>query len=213
VTAADSEVFAERLTAVGELFDAQLTEARIALYFGALQDLSLDLVLQALNEAIRRQTFMPKPAELRALVCGTDDDATERAWLTFRAAVLRIGAYASVAVEDPVLGDTIQGVFGSWIEACSQDLSAEMWASTRKAFSRVYRVKSQSARRGTCYLRGLIERDNADRLQWQRFVPVGVITARGEMHVLNGEAAEAYRRQLEVYPAMRQLTEDVCEGS
>ena len=118
-------------------------------------------------------------------MCGTDEDATERAWLLFRAAVSRIGAYASVAVEDRVLGDAIQGVFGSWIEACSQELSPEMWASTRKAFGRVYRVKSQSSHQGICYLPGLIERENANRLHWQRYVPVGVITAQGVDNPVN----------------------------
>lgn len=211
MTDGDSEVFAERLIAVGELFDAQLTEAKIALYFGALQDLALDQVLQALNEAVRRHTFMPKPAELRTLVLGTDDDATERAWLIFRAAASRLGAYSSVALEDPVLGGTIQGVFGSWVEACSQDLSPEMWAATRKAFGRVYRVKRQQAGNGVCYLPGLIERENRDRLDWQRYVPVGVINAEGQIRLLNGEAAESYRRQIDVHPSRQQLP--ACEPS
>lgn len=207
MTDADSELFADRLIALGELFDAQLTEAKIALYFGALKDLDREAVLQALNEAVRRYTFMPKPAELRTLVLGSDEDMTERAWLIFRAAVPRIGAYTSVACEDPILGETIQSVFGSWIDACSQDLSPEMWIATRKSFGRIYRVVHDRRPTGVCYLAGLIERENNGRADWQRYIPLGVISPQGQIRVLNGDAADVYRRQLAAVASATQLLE------
>jgi hypothetical protein len=168
----DSDSFTRRLVGLGELFQANLTPMTQALYFEALRDPPFDRVLHALNTALRTCTFMPKPAELRFSILGDPDDAAESAWMTLRAAMRLVGAYASLVVADRVLGETIVAVFDSWPAACQLELSPEMWAAKRKEFGRVYRVNLERGLVGSKYLPGICEQQNAGRSDWTRYVQV-----------------------------------------
>src|SRR3990167_7003922 len=99
MTLAESDDFTARLVALGELFNAELSPVKQALYFEALRDLPLALVVKALNQAVRTQVFMPKPAELRTLAVGDDECAVEGAWLEYKRLARQIGGYHSVEVE------------------------------------------------------------------------------------------------------------------
>lgn len=138
----DAPEFFGRLTALAELFDAQFSPAKSALYFDALADLSLEQAASAMNAAARSCKFMPRPAELRTMVLGDVNERVERAWLAWRTAARKVGQYRSLLLEDTVLAETLEAVFGSWPAACSAEYSAEMWASKRKEFDRVYRALS-----------------------------------------------------------------------
>jgi hypothetical protein len=192
---ADNGEFRRRLITLAELFDAKLSPQKQALYFEALRDLPFTAVATGLNQAAKLCTFMPRPAELRTLAVGDAEDHAERAWMAFRAAMRRVGAYASLATVDPALGETITTVFGSWPGACATDLSPEMWAAKRKEFGRVYRVLVDRALVGTRYLCGLCEQQNAGRMEWGTYVPIGVIEGT-EVRTLTGAEAEDYRTQV-----------------
>jgi hypothetical protein len=192
----DSSEFVRRLVLLGELFDALLSPAKQALYFEALRDLPFDEVAAALNAAAKVCTFMPKPAELRKLAVGDDEDQAEQAWLALRGAMRSAGAYASLATEDPALGDTIAAMFGTWPEACHTELSPEMWSSKRKEFGRVYRVLRDRGLVGSRYLAGIAEQQNAGRSDWLKYVTVAVLGPRGTIRQLRGDEAETYRTAL-----------------
>lgn len=64
--AGDLARFGKQLAALAEVFDTNLSEGKLALYFEALCDLALDDVLAAMPAVSRTNTFFPKPAELRA---------------------------------------------------------------------------------------------------------------------------------------------------
>lgn len=168
----DSGEFTRRLIALAELFEANLTPAKQALYFEALRDIPFSDVAMALNVAVKTCTFMPRPAEIRKLAVGDTEDRAERAWLIWRSAARRAGHMASLVVDDPALAETILAVFGSWEESCALELSPEMWSAKRKEFGRVYRVMSNRALVGSRYLTGAAERNNAQRPEWQRFTTV-----------------------------------------
>lgn len=189
----DSGEFVRRLIVLGELFDITLPPARQALYFEALRDLSFEDVAASLNAAAKTCTFMSKPAELRKLAVGDDEDLAEVAWLAFRGAMRAAGAYASLVTSDPALGETIVAMFGSWPDACECELSPEMWSSKRKEFGRVYRVLRDRGLSGVRYLAGVCERQNAGRDNWLRFVDVAVLGAKGDMRRLRGDEAETFR--------------------
>lgn len=191
----DSGEFGRRLVTLAELFDLKLSPQRQALYFEALRDLSFDAVAGALNHAAKSCTFFPKPAELRTFACGDSEDHTEAAWLMFRQAMRIAGSYASVAVDDAALGESILAVFGSWPGACLAELSPEMWASKRKEFGRVYRVMRQRNLEGARYLPGLAETQNTSRNHSLKYVPVARI-GREAVQSLPPHDGERMRQQI-----------------
>jgi hypothetical protein len=79
------------------------------------------------------------------MILGGDEDAIEAAWVVFRQAMVRHGAYATVITQDHALGETVLTMFRSWPDACKTDLSPEMWAAKRKEFSRVYSMLRRRA--------------------------------------------------------------------
>lgn len=189
----DHTEFRQRLIGLAEVFDAKMSPQRVALYFEALRDLPFDAVVTALSRAVQTCTFLPRPAELRTLVLGDDEDHAEAGWMAMRAAFHTVGAYASLATSDPALGETITALFGTWPHACSQEFSPEMWSSKRKEFGRIYRVLRDRRLTGTRYLAGICEQQNAGHPEWLRFVTVGVIGPAGEISQLRGDQADGYR--------------------
>jgi hypothetical protein len=189
MTAADCEDFYMRLACVAELFDAAITQGKAELYFDALKDLPIIEVIAAMNAAVKLCTFMPKPAELRRLAVGDDDDHAERAWLAMKAAMRSIGAYGSLVTIDPALGETILAMFGSWPAACESDFSPEMWSSKRKEFGRVFHIFRGDGLQGIRRLAGL-NQDSGRELD--RFMDVAVIERDGAMHRLRGDKVEDY---------------------
>ncbi len=135
--ASDSGEFTRRLVGLGELFDADLSPVKQALYFEALKDLHLIDVLEGLDRAVRECKFMPKPVEIRALAVGSVEDQAEHAWVEFKDEMRRLGAYGN-PIFDAALAYAITDTFGTWPAACAADLSPEMWASKRKEFCRSY---------------------------------------------------------------------------
>ena len=190
----DSGEFTRRLVTLGELFEVTLSPVKQAMYFDALRDVPFEAVAVALRAAARGCTFMPKPAELRKLALGDDDDTAERAWQLLRTAFRRAGAYRSIAGE-AALVETIAAMFGSWPAACQCEVSPEMWASKRKEFGRVYRLMRDRALDGHRYLPGIVEQQNAARLEWRRFAELAVLDG-ADVRLLNGDEAETYRGQL-----------------
>lgn len=189
----DSGEFRRRLVVLAELFDLKLSPQRQALYFEALRDLPFDVVAVALNFAAKGCTFFPKPAEIRKFALGDSEDQAEVAWMAFRAAMRDAGSYASLALDDPALGESIVAVFGSWPAACSTELSSEMWASKRKEFGRVYRVMANRNLTGTRYLPGICEQQNYGRAEWMEHVPVKRVGAGGVIVTLSLPEAEIAR--------------------
>jgi hypothetical protein len=188
----DSTVFLQELAELGEVYEKPLSPAVQVIYFQALADLDLAAVIDAMQAAVRTCTFMPKPAELRKLALGDNEDAAERAWMGFRAAMRSVGSYASLITGDPVLGETILAMFGSWPAACQADLSPEMWAAKRKEFGRIYRIEAERGLVGVRYLAGICEQQNAGMSAWTKHVPVHRLDGHA-IHALNITDAENVR--------------------
>jgi hypothetical protein len=191
----DNVEFRNRLVVLAELFDLKLAPTRQALYFEALRDLPFPNVAIALNQAAKHCKFFPKPAELRALAVGDAEDAAEAAWMALRKAMSAVGSYSSLVTSNPVLGEAITAVFGSWPEACAMELTPEMWSSKRKEFGRVYRVLAGRGLDGARYLVGICEAQNSGQAEWKRFNPVAVLEADG-VRQLTAAEADSYRTAL-----------------
>ncbi len=140
MTHEDIAEFSARLTEIAELYEAELSESKILLYFQALEDIDLDFVLGGLVGCAKICRFFPKPVEIRSLVLGNDEDHAELAWLEYKRQAREFGGYSSPDFADGALAQALVAVFGSWEAACWEDFTPEMWVAKRKEFGRVYRV-------------------------------------------------------------------------
>jgi hypothetical protein len=163
MTKDDFTEFGQQLVTLAELFEAELSEARLLMYFEALLDIQASAIYQGIREAARRCKFFPKPVELRSFALGDDDDSAELAWREYKRLARTVGGYRSPRITDAALAETILAVFDTWENACWQELSPEMWASKRKEFGRVYRVLRQRGELEPVQLTGVCDRENALR--------------------------------------------------
>lgn len=186
MTEADKPRFFRTIIALAETWKEPMSDLRLEGYWMGLSDLKIADIETAAAKAIRGSTYFPRPAELRSIIFGNDAHTAEIAWMAWKNAARRLGAGASVVVEDAALAETLTQMFGGWPEACAKELSPEMWASTRKEFDRVYSVMRERGLTGIRYLIGSHERNNSERSDWQKFTPVGFITGE-EVKQLSGE--------------------------
>jgi hypothetical protein len=106
------EDFAGLMALLAEVFGKELNPQLVEIYFRALADFSIERIAAAVEEAVRRLRFFPKPAELIELMEGSPDDQAEHAWGQFWLALTRIGTYRSLYCEDDVLAEVIRRQFG-----------------------------------------------------------------------------------------------------
>ncbi len=124
------------IIAVGLMYEKEMTKMVIDLYWLALNDLELKAVERALQIHMRdtdRGRFMPKPADLRELICGPPKSAVI-AWRQVERAALRHGYTATVQFTDGTINAVLRDL-GGWQWLCSQNLD-EPW--TQKEFERRY---------------------------------------------------------------------------
>ncbi len=180
MTSTDLVTLAKRLEGLAAYFERPLNETQAEIYLAGLEDLPLEAVIAALSQWVKTgKPFMPKVTEIRELITGTEDTRAEYAWRQLQEAMRRAGSYASVVMADPALAMTVETLWGSWPQACADDLSPEMWASRRKEFGRVYRLACQRGLAGACHLVGLHEAANAEAGHTFTFTPVWIVDAEG----------------------------------
>ena len=192
----DKPAFLKALVTLSELFGKPLSPAVQVLYFDALKDLDAAVLSRAMHAAAQGCTFMPKPAELRTLAIGNTEDQAEQAWIGLRKAFGTVGAYRSLVTQDAALGDAITTMFGSWPAACASEFTPEMWSAKRKEFGRIYRVMRGRDLQGARYLPGIVERENAGRIEWVKYTEIGLVAPDGQVNLLGPGEAEAARAML-----------------
>jgi hypothetical protein len=160
----DAEAFAELLATVGEFYDANISAARHAMYFGALLEFDFDIVRAAMNKHVATSKYFPKPADIRDLIEGTESERDANVWLSLNAAIRRVGVWQSVIIEDPYLADAIIRIWGSWVACCEFAARADqiLWNSKRKDLTAAYRIaqKMIPKGRGPIMLAGHCEMEN-----------------------------------------------------
>ena len=105
--------FTKILTGLAAMFDKPLTELLRDMYFGALQDLTIEQINNAGNQLARTATFFPKPVEFRNAINGNQDEAAIAAWKKVLKAKSKAGQYQSVKFDDPVIHSVIK-LMGGW---------------------------------------------------------------------------------------------------
>lgn len=176
MTENNREAFGRDMLMMASGYNAPMSDLRIELYFAALHDLDIAIVERAITVAVNRCKFCPTIADLREVVDGSQTDRAELAWMTWKEAARKHGAYTSLDCADAAFAETILAVFTSWPAACSLDLSDEMWAAKRKEFERVYRVMERRELGGSRRLAGIAELQNTNP-EWTRHTPIAYIGA------------------------------------
>lgn len=200
----EREVFAEVLASVCEVYGkAYPSQAVFDLWFAALAEFDLAQVRQAfaayVQGASENAHFMPKPADIVALVRGDTELAVAVAWAKVEEALSSVGQYQSVCFDDARIHAVIM-LMGGWLKLFG---SADELKWLKKEFCCLYEALSrQSVGEYPSHLVGLTERHNTSN-GFAGFVrppvPVGDIEAARLVykHGTKHQALPPSQRQLE----------------
>lgn len=121
----DFRRFGVALSAVAELHGKAISEGAMTLWWQALQRFEIEQVEAALRRCVEDPDggqFMPKPADLIKRLDGTATDRSLIAWGKVLDAMQRVGAYTSVAFDDPAIHAAIVDI-GGWTQVCRGEVA------------------------------------------------------------------------------------------
>jgi hypothetical protein len=171
----DIEDFAGLMALLAEVFGKDLTPQLVEIYFRALADFPIERIAAAIDEAVRRLKFFPKPTELIELIEGSPDDQAEQAWAQFWLALNRGGTHRSLNCEDVILAETIRRQYGSWADAWNiprPEDNPPGFQIHHRNFVSTYRDLARRPQPWDPYLIGQFEAANlASMSSWTRGLP------------------------------------------
>lgn len=112
--------FTSALTAVAEMHGKQLSEGVLLMWWEALKGYDLEQVEEGLAAHVRNPDagqWMPKPSDIIREIDGGRKDRASLAWSKAYDGMSRVGAYTSVAFDDPIIHAVIEDV-GGWVKVC-----------------------------------------------------------------------------------------------
>ena len=134
----DTKRFAEAIAMLGEAFRQKITATTIKAYQIGLRGCSIEAIEQAAARCLETSTFMPAPAELRAVAIAggmTIEDRTVRAWQALVEGA-HIGTDYGLEWDDPLINATVRHLGGrERIEAIDDQ---EFYKWYRKDFEKTY---------------------------------------------------------------------------
>jgi hypothetical protein len=118
--ASDRGEFAALVADVMAFYRQDCTEFTLTVWWEACKGFELEQVRKAFTAHAmdpERGQFAPKPADVVRELAGTHTDRALLAWGKVHEAAARIGAYQSVAFDDPAIHAAIEDV-GGWMAVC-----------------------------------------------------------------------------------------------
>lgn len=189
---ADRESFAVLLTDVMAFYRQDVSPFALSVWWQACQQFDIEQVRKALTahamDAERGQ-WAPKPADLVRMLQGTFTDRSLVAWGKVLDAAQRVGAYESVAFDDPAIHCAIVDL-GGWQAVCRTDMDELPFL--QKRFTDAH--KAYAARPSLTYparLAGDHEQSNA--LRGMPVVPpvlIGDPAKAAEVQKMGGESGK-----------------------
>lgn len=131
----DREKFNETLIAMAEIFDKQLSESQLDLYWNALNDLSDEDFNKAANIVTRTCEYFPRPVNFREHIIPDIQARASIAYDVLEGAFKNHGIYASVNFADKVITAVVKSL-GGWVKYCEMPDDELKWY--RKDFERKY---------------------------------------------------------------------------
>ncbi len=124
----DQKRFIEILTTAAGLYEKDLTEMVIEVYYQTLQGYSIEDISATFTKHIKSSKYFPKPAEILEVLHGVGDELDARSLQQAAAvwnAIARVGHGSSVFFKDPVSAAVVKGVYGGWCKLASETKEAE----------------------------------------------------------------------------------------
>lgn len=162
MTPADQAEFGALLRATYALYRAEFSGAVIAIWWEAMRAFDLAAVRDALGRHAMNPDagqFLPRPADVVRMLCGSTLDAALVAWTRAMDAVASVGTYETVCFDDPITQRVIAEM-GGWI-ALGAVTERELPFRQREfeARYRAYRARSEVPEHPAA-LPGIFDRDN-----------------------------------------------------
>ena len=152
----DKKKFREIMAALAEVFDKEISETLLAVYWQVLEPYQDDEALKALNSCLKGCKFFPKPADILEFLQGKVDDRAVQAWEQVDKTMREHGNYVSVDFGDSKIHRVIE-LLGGW--SYLGTLTEDEWKWKRKEFESAYRAIQGNG--GPARVAGLIEQSNA----------------------------------------------------
>lgn len=146
MTPRDKHEFAALMAALGDYYGRELSDAVIGMYWQGLEHYDIAAVREALNRHMHNPDtgqFFPKIADISRMLAGTTQDAALVAWAKVDQAVRRIGTYADVVFDDPLVHRVLHDM-GGWMGLGTKN--EDEWPFVAKEFEnryRGYRIRSE----------------------------------------------------------------------
>lgn len=140
MTANDRERFARLIADVLGFYGQTPSVFALGVWWQACQAYDLDAVQAAFGRHAmdpERGQWAPKPADLVRQLQGSADDRAAMAWSLVLGACNRIGAYADVAFDDPIIHAVVADL-GGWPTLCRTETAALSY--TQHRFVTAYRA-------------------------------------------------------------------------
>jgi hypothetical protein len=140
----DREHFAALMAGVGELYGKPLSPQLLAIYWEGLKDCDFDEVRVAVNLHVRNPDtgqFMPKIADIIKFLEGNTLTQAMRAWQKVQDAMRRVGTYASVVFDDPLIHAVLDDMGGWQLLGRVQDDEIQFKAREFEKRYQTYKLK------------------------------------------------------------------------
>lgn len=136
----DKSKFSKLITDVLAFYRQDASVFALSVWWEACKSFDFEQVSKAINahamDAERGQ-FAPKPADVIRLLQGTKTDRARGAWGKLMEAMQRVGAYQTVAFDDPVIHAVVEDL-GGWMALCRSDF--DQLSYTEHRFCEAYRA-------------------------------------------------------------------------
>lgn len=136
----DKAKFSTLVTEVLAFYRQDVSRFAMSVWWEACKGFDFEQVAKAFNaHAVdpERGQFAPKPADVVKALAGTKTDRARLAWGKAFDAMQRVGAYQSVAFDDPVIHAVIEDL-GGWTKVCRSDMEQLSYMEHR--FCEAYRA-------------------------------------------------------------------------
>lgn len=178
--------FASIIESLGVVYDRQITDDMLAVYFECLRDIPIWRLKAIAASHVACNRFWPTPSELRGVNPSAD---AVRAWDTANAAIHIHGMYRHVDFDDSVVNATIRHL-GGWPEFCARDPKDETW--TRKEFIQTYKSLAASGLTAeqAAPLAGISEANQVERKDGRVIASKVVVRKVAAPKLINSEGGE-----------------------
>lgn len=137
---ADKAKFSTLVTEVLAFYRQDVSRFAMSVWWEACKGFDFEQIAKAFNAHAldpERGQFAPKPADLIRSLQGTKTDRARVAWGKAFDAMQQVGAYQSVAFDDPIIHAVLEDL-GGWTKACRSDLGELSYLEHR--FCEAYRA-------------------------------------------------------------------------